>query len=184
MTDPLSLAALGAAALTEGIKFLYGQAVELLKRRREKKTTSERETPKEITLPAAAFQGSLRPVVVNADVLERIEGDMKELAKGLSPYASDLEEADPGNHSVLEQLDALRLAIEAVYGQRISFIGENRGPSGGTVVIGEVEVGRVQGRIAAVRARQIAGGNVRGEAKAEVVEQGGELYGIDADRIE
>ena len=35
MVDPLSLTVLTGVALTEGIKFLYGQVTDLLKRRRD-----------------------------------------------------------------------------------------------------------------------------------------------------
>jgi hypothetical protein len=38
--DPITLAALGAVALSEGVKFLYGQAGELLKRRREQRASA------------------------------------------------------------------------------------------------------------------------------------------------
>ena len=37
MVDPLTLSTIGAVALTEGIKFLYEQAGEVLKRWRERK---------------------------------------------------------------------------------------------------------------------------------------------------
>jgi len=63
MSDPttLSAAAIGAAALTEGIKFLYGQAGEILKRWRERKDKAAQESTAqadqteaaEVTLPSS-----------------------------------------------------------------------------------------------------------------------------------
>jgi len=41
MIDPLTISAIGAVAITEGIKFLYGQAGELLKRWRERKDAAK-----------------------------------------------------------------------------------------------------------------------------------------------
>ena len=37
MPETITLAMLGAAALTQGVNFLYGQAGELLKRRRDRR---------------------------------------------------------------------------------------------------------------------------------------------------
>ena len=43
VADPFTLAAVGAVAITEGIKFLYGQAGEVLKRWRERKAAGKRQ---------------------------------------------------------------------------------------------------------------------------------------------
>lgn len=39
MPEPLTLAAVGGAVLAEGIRFLYGQATEAVKRWRERRDT-------------------------------------------------------------------------------------------------------------------------------------------------
>ena len=61
MADPLTLAAVGAVALTEGIKFLYGQAGETLKRWRESKGTKAATAtvtePVQVKIPSDAFEG-------------------------------------------------------------------------------------------------------------------------------
>ena len=41
MSDPFTLSSLGAVAITEGIKFLYAQAGQVLKRWREKREQQE-----------------------------------------------------------------------------------------------------------------------------------------------
>jgi len=54
MSDPdtLSAAVIGSAALTEGIKFLYRQAGEILKRWRERRDKPREEQPLMTTAPA------------------------------------------------------------------------------------------------------------------------------------
>ena len=59
VSDPLTLAAVGAVALTEGIKFLYGQAGEALKRWRARQQAASAEAPVAVELPADAFEGRL-----------------------------------------------------------------------------------------------------------------------------
>jgi hypothetical protein len=180
-------------ALTEGIKFLYGQAGELLTRWRARKAeaapdatapagTASGQAPVEIELPAAAFQGTLTPVVVGFDVLDRLQNQIKDLSKDLAPYAGGFDEVDPSDRDLLDRVDALRLALEAVFGQRLTFVGENRPGSGTPVVAGEAFVREIAGRVAGVHARVISG-SVTGVVRAEHVLEGGEAYGVDADVI-
>src|SRR4029453_12668768 len=78
MADPLTLAAVGALALAEGIKFLYGQAGEVLKRWRERKATAATgptpvaSEPVAVELPAAAFDGRLRDPRLDFRVVARL----------------------------------------------------------------------------------------------------------------
>lgn len=184
MADPLTLAAVGAVALTEGIKFLYGQAGDLLTRWRTRKAeaTAAEEAPLEVDLPPAAFQGSLAPVMIRYDTIERLQREIKELSSDLAPYAGGFEEVDLTDRQLLDRVDAMRLTLEAVLGQRLTFVGESRQPSGTPVVVGEAVVKEVEGRVAAVRARLIRG-SVTGTVRADHVRSGGEAYGVDADVI-
>jgi hypothetical protein len=184
MTDPLTMAALGSVALTEGIKFLYGQAGELLKRWRERKSHAEppTEQPITITLPKAVFAGSLAPVTIRYDVVARLEDQVKELSRDLGQYADGFEEVQVGDPLLLEKVNTLRLALEAAFGQRMTFLGEDRPATGTPVVVGEAFVKEVEGHVAAVRARIVAG-DVRGTARADHVHKGGEVYGVEADVI-
>jgi hypothetical protein len=185
MPEPVTLALVSSMALTEGIKFLYGQAGELIKRWRERKPASGSPPASEtvsITLPKDAFEGSLAPVTIQYDVLERLERSILDLRKNLSEYAEGLADVSSDDQALLEQVDGLRLALEAAYGQRLTFRGEQRPPSG-TVVVGDAFAKEVEGRVAAVRARYISGAEVRGTARADRVSKGGELYGVQADSI-
>jgi hypothetical protein len=178
MSDPLSLAVLGAVGLTEGIKFLYGQAGEVLARWRDRGAgRAQGEEPMAIESPL--LEGQLAPARVNHETIERLEGELTGLAGRLGNYANGLQTVDPGDVEMLEAADALRRALEVIYGQRITFRGEDRPPSG-PLVIGRAEVDRVIGDVAGVRARVVRG-HVEGELKAREVT--GRASGVDADTI-
>jgi hypothetical protein len=185
MVEPLSLAALGALAATEGIKFLYGQAAEVLKRWRDNKSgkTAEAQAPIPVQPPAAALlQGSIQSPTINFEVLESLQGDIGKLASVLGNYAGGLEEPDPDDQELAVAADALRQALEAVYGQRITFRGENRQPSG-PIVVGRVDAAKVAGAVAGVRARLVRSGRVQGTASAEEVSESGQLSGVNIDTV-
>jgi hypothetical protein len=185
--EPLTLGALGAVALTEGVKFLYGQAGEILKRRRERKKAAEEgraegePEPLRIKDPGV-LEGELEPAVIDFEAVERLEEDLKVLSQQLGNYASGIEEVDPSDEELLRAADGLRRTLEAIYQQRITFKGEERPPSG-PLVEGRIDVEQVAGYAAAVRADVLESGRVRGELKATRVEHGGEAIGVDVKRI-
>jgi hypothetical protein len=186
MVDPLSLAAVGGVVLTEGIKFLYGQAGELLKRWRDRRsaapTAAPEERPLDIGLPAGAFEGRLDPVVVDDRVLDELAEDLLDVREALSRYGEGFKPVPPDDPAVLEKIDALRLALEAVIGQRITFLGEAREPSG-IRVTGRAFAETVRGRLAGIRATQVLEGELHGEARATQVEEGGEAFGVHVDVV-
>ena len=181
MADPFSLGVLGALVATEGIKFLYNQAAEVLKRWRDRKAGKEAEAqvPIRIMNPEV-LQGSLEPPQVDFDAVDRLHDDIRQLAGVLGNYAGGLEEPSPDDRELAEAADALRRVLEVVYGQRITFKGEHREPSG-PVVIGRADVDKVIGDVAGVRARLVRGGHVEGELKAGEVTGTGS--GVDVDTI-
>lgn len=188
MVDPLTITAIGAVVITEGIKFLYGQAGEILKRWRERKDAEKDASiqlndtePIDVKLPPI-FEGQLSAPHIHFDAVERVEEQLRGLRKDLSEYADGIELVDITNENVLQRIDALRQLLEAVYQQRITFKGEQRPPSG-LVVEGRIDVEEVAGYAAAVRARQIVSGSVRVDAKARRVEPGGHFIGVDTDSI-
>ena len=67
MADPITLTLVGTVVLTEGIKFLYGQAGELIKRWRERKDAAD--ASKQIETPLKAdpniFNGTVGPLVAD-----------------------------------------------------------------------------------------------------------------------
>jgi len=176
--EPVTLALVGTTVLTEGIKFLYAQAGEVISRWRQR-----RDEP--VPVPAdAPLEGTLKPVTVDPAAMERLEGEIVKLRRALTPYLDDVapEPVDPDNPNLIEVTDGLRRSLEAVLRQRIRFKGEAGNPSG-PLVEGEVNVDDVLGYVAGVRARSIEGGQVKGTAKAKRVGPGGTLTSVDADRI-
>lgn len=188
MVDPLSLSAIGAVAVTEGIKFLYSQAGEILKRWRERKDAAKDASTQmsktesiDVKFPPV-FVGQLSVPHIHFDAVERVDEQLRGLRKDLSDYADGIELVDVTDANLLQRVDALRQLLEAVYQQRITFKGEHRPPSG-PVVGGRIDVEEVAGYAAAVRARQIVSGTVRADAKAKRVEPGAQFIGVDTDSI-
>jgi hypothetical protein len=187
----LSLAALGAAALTEGIKFLYGQAGELLKRCRERrdaasKTAASSEPATEsvtVVLPETVFAGQLSAPQLHFAELDRLAEPMRQLRKELGDYVEGIKTVNSSDEGLIKIVDALRQTLEGVYQQRLTFKGEQR-PKSGPIVEGRVDVDRVFGVASGVVAEVIgAGAQVRGEAKAGTVEAGADLAGVWARKI-
>jgi hypothetical protein len=186
MAEPLTLALVGSMILTEGIKFLYAQAGDALKRWRERKDKQAQgsagppTTPVPIASapPADVFQGHLAPLVLDFGKLEPLAESMREIRGSLADYADGVERVDSENDALLERVDTMRRQLEAVFGQRISFNGEQRPPAGSPVVVGAAEVTILAGEAAGVIARNIRGGTVRGRGTADKVESTGRLYGV------
>jgi hypothetical protein len=188
MPDPITLSALGATALTEGIKFLYKQAGEVLKRWRERRDKLEisadaaaQTEPTLIQLPEVFAGGHLR-AQLHYPAVERLEPEIKELRQALSGYADETDVINLQDGDSLQRIDALRQLLEAVYQQRFSFKGEVR-PADEAVVKGRIDIDKVAGYAAAVRAKVVRGGRLAGVAKAKEVAPGGSLIGVDVDNV-
>lgn len=187
MVDPLTLSAVGAVAITEGIKFLYGQASDLIKRWLDHKEAEKNASASlskteavEVKLPDV-FAGQLSQTQIHYDVMDRIGEQLRELRKDLADYADGIEKVNMDDKNLLQTVDALRQSIEAVYQQRLTFRGEQRSPSG-PIAESSIDVDEVVGYVAGIRARRIAG-NVKVDARAKRVDAGGQFIGIDADTI-
>jgi hypothetical protein len=131
MTD--SIALLGATALTEGIKFLYGQVSELIKRYRERRDRSEAIEIQPVRQPGL-LAGELARRPVNLEALRESEPRLLELRRGLTNYVDGLLPINAADTTLLEQVESLRRLLENIYGQHITFAGEQR-PSTGTPVV-------------------------------------------------
>jgi hypothetical protein len=183
MTDPLSAASVGSAVITEGIKFLYNQAGEVLKRWRQRHEGDSGDAYEaRLSPPQGLLEGTVKPYGPRDDYADRLQKDLHESRQLLADYADDIEIAQPGDHDVFERMDALRILLEAVYGQRITFKGERRQPSG-PLVTGQIAIDQVAGDAAAIRAKLISSGQVTGSATVNRVEQGGKLTAVEIDRI-
>jgi hypothetical protein len=178
----------GLPLFTETVKFLYGQATEVLKARRERKKATEGGSSHELKGTATTpplpdiFDGEIAPLVADLDALEPIADTLNDLRKGISDYAEGIANIDAEDRELLGKLDAVRRLLELVYCQRITFKGEQREASR-TLVRGSIDVNEVLGYAAGVRARLVTGGTVTGHATAERVSEGGHLVGTEVDTI-
>jgi hypothetical protein len=189
MPEPITLtaAAIGAVALTEGIKFLYGQTGEILKRWRARRDKAAQEANQaeaiNINLPRAAFAGNLTKATIDFDMVQQSEKQLRQLRKDLSDYAEEIDKVEDNDTDLLEKVDALRKLLESIYQQHITFKGENRPTSGVPVVVGRVEAKVIAGQAAGVEAKVVTGGDVKGEVKADRIEKGGSAQGVKVDTV-
>jgi len=141
-TGDLSLAAVSATTLTEGIKFLYGQAAELLKRRRERADQREQKLPPlQAETPSQVLDGRLDPGSVDEGIVDDYAQDLAELRRRLMDYVDGVVGVTPDNKELLSSVDALRGILELVYGQHITFVGEQRPMTGTAFNVREAAAG-------------------------------------------
>ena len=122
MADPLSLAALGGVAATEGIKFLYGQVAEVVKEWRGRRD----DRPQAWRLPigeTGVLDAAPSVAPVNAAVLlaPNTTRPWWDCGRGLAPYAQGLQDVDVGDEALARTASELRALLEAAYGQRFTF---------------------------------------------------------------
>jgi hypothetical protein len=190
MPEPFTLALVGSVVLTEGIKFLYTQAGEVLKRWRERKASAAKEDtkPAEAVLalpspPPGVLDGTLTSPVIHFDRVEPLAESMLGLWSSLGMYAQGIKDVDASDVNLAAKADVLRRQLETVFSQRITFKGEPRPPSGTPVVVGIADVKTIAGEAAGLVAGTIVSGEIRGELRADKVEAGGKAYGLKVDRI-
>ncbi|MFE0771617.1 hypothetical protein [Streptomyces sp. NPDC058861] len=168
--DPITLAGITAVALSEGVRFLYDQAGEVLRNFRERRAATA-------TLPPELFEAPGGELVADLDAVTELEPELRVLRRDLGEYGQGVDPVDPGDAEVLALVDALRRTLEAIYGAPIVFRGESR--TDGVRVRGEVDVKEVRGYVAGIRARNAASGDIAGAVRADSVEEGGQAVGVD-----
>ena len=164
MVEPLSAAVLGAAVLTQGIRFLYEQAGELLRRRRDHKQATAEAGPVEIPPAEEAGQalaGQLTTSAVDEDAMDRYADQLARLWGWLAPYATGLTPVDPADRQLAEQVEAARRLLEQIYRQHITFTGERRPATGTPLDVRHAgDAGRYAAQVIASGERAVAiGGN-------------------------
>jgi len=171
--DAVAIPALAGAALAQGITFLYGQAAELLRVRREEKVAHR------VIFPVPeAFEPLHSAVRPDLAVLADRERDLQMLLQIAEPFmarpAADLDGTD---ESLRACFGYIRNVLEDVYGTRFTFEGEPR------------PLRRVHQTVRDVRG-PTTGMKIRGATantasdvvqRVETVHETGELTGIDID---
>lgn len=182
MPDP-TLAVVGTLALTEGIKFLYGQAGEILKRWRERKPAEEKKksgpAPVEKTnvqLPSV-FAGQLTAPTIHFADLALLEQPLLKWRKELANYTDGTMPVETTDENLLVAADELRKLLEAIYRQRITFKGEQREPSG-TSISANIKLGDILGAATLVDVERIKGGTIDVQGDVGDVGPDGEFVGV------
>lgn len=177
-----AIAGVVTTALTEGVRFLYQQAQELISSRRARRTA-------EVTgaaQPEGVFLGEVRLVPVDPSVLDEHAGALDTLLTSPGLIRLTLgHPVDPDDEDQMRAAAALRALLETLSGRRITFVGEpERDASGASVVRGDAEATVVRGLLAGVGVGRIGpGGQVTGRVQADEIEPGGKAYGVKAEEI-
>jgi hypothetical protein len=183
----LSLAALGAVVLSEGVKFLYDQAGELIRQRRAR-SAGKGESGKGESGESSA-EPTVTPEVVaeprelpspDLTQVDRFADELRELRRDLSEFASGVDPVDPDDEQLVARIDALRQVLEVIYGTPVTLAGEQRDPAT-PIIRGRVDADEVAGYVAAVRADR-ATGVIEGHTTVRRVEQSGTVIGVEIRR--
>ncbi|GLY07633.1 hypothetical protein [Actinoplanes sp. NBRC 101535] len=174
MADPLTLTVLGAVAATEGIKFLYGQASEVLTAWRERGRGSQ-----EVSVPfidSACLDETPAESIVDMDVITAENQKLIAAVGALHPYAADLADVDLTDEKLAQHAGDLRALLEAAYGYRLTFAGEEREPTGASVNVQQI-LDSVSGKVVGAES-ELSDGTVAISQRAKNVDRGGSLTGF------
>ncbi|GAA0909001.1 hypothetical protein [Virgisporangium aurantiacum] len=175
--DPLSLTALGGMAAAEGIKFLYGQASELIKAWLARRKGDQGETVEVPIVANDILDRAPTAASANVDVLAEQEQQLLQLLSALSNYASGLAPIKLGDAVLEGNAARLRSILEAVYSQRFTFRGERRAPTGTRVRVDQA-IDELRGIATGYQGEIPAGGTTEVIQKTRIVEEGAELRGV------
>ncbi|MFE6175300.1 hypothetical protein [Streptomyces sp. NPDC056464] len=182
------LATLGTTALTEGIRFLFDQARALLDRRRGDQEGGGAATDESgdgvVQLPPAAFAGTLDTRRLDEEALTESVAALRQLRTALFPFIDDEDSVQPGDVELLQRVDQLRRLLEAVYGQRITFVTEaGERPASGTVIDTRIDIKEINAEVIGVSVGRVSGGRFTTRIHGENVGPGGRVVGFQADSV-
>jgi hypothetical protein len=177
MADPIGLTVLGSAA-SQTISFLYAQAAELLKARREHRranaaASADLHVP---IVPNEVLDRRITASMVDLMVLDAQHQLLVKLAGALAPYALGQTDIEDDDLELGENAGTLRALLEAIYGQRLTFRNEDREPSGSVVTVRQV-LGEIEGTATGSAGDIGAGARLDVTQKADVIRAGGEITG-------
>jgi hypothetical protein len=186
MFDPLTLAA--STALTEGIKFLYGQVTDLLRRHREnaEQTAQSAEQPAEaqagelVALPEVStgvLDGPLAETPVASTDLAEAAPELAKVRSVLADYADGIVRVTADDQTLSEAAARARGLLETLYRQHVTFLGETGRPATGSPLTGD-EISRGQQAIVASGDAAIAAERISGQAATSGgINVGGGVHG-------
>lgn len=181
-TSSITLAGVGGAVVSEGIKFLYGQAAEILKRWRERAdcdSETSADSHSEIRLPTVFAEKYLKGIP-DYVVVARHADVLREVCKELSEYATDIAEVADGNDHPRKLLNVLRSILEEVYGQTITFKHEDRALHCPPVTVGGYVIARrIGGRVVATSVTEAVAGEIHGKVEADNIAKGADVTAVN-----
>jgi hypothetical protein len=182
------LATLGTTALSEGVRFLFDQARALLDRRRADREENPAATDESdggvVQLPPGAFVGTLDTRRLDEAALAESVTALRQLRTALFPFVDDEGSLQPGDAELLQRVDQLRRVLEAVYGQRITFVTEaGERPVSGTVIDTTIDIDEINAEVIGVSLGQVSGGRFTTEIRGRNVGPGGRVVGFQADSV-
>jgi hypothetical protein len=181
MPDPFTLSVLGAAAATEGIKFLYGQASDLLKAWRDRRKDGG--GPTELAVPIRSskdLEGTPTQMPPDPAIVEQHLDELIELSAKLSSYDAGHREVDVDDAALAEAFARLRSLLEAIYHQRLTFDGEQRPATGTEVTVNQV-IDELYGSATGMNARVRAGAHAHVDQAVKSLMPGAELKGYEGE---
>lgn len=139
--DPVTLALVGGA-VAPAVTFLMDRANRVLderaaRRRQAPDSGSLQQTPEVVNAPGV-LQGELAPLAADPEIVEARQAELAAVVGQLSPYTRDPQLIDDQDQELLTLAGRLREILEEVYGQRITFVGEDREATGSSVRIRQV----------------------------------------------
>jgi len=150
MEDPLAFPVLAGAVLTQGFGFLYSQLEVLLERWRAQR--EGRQVPVvEVAEVPAVMVGQLAPLQINDGLLADKAEELSLLQSLLAQYVGRAE-VDGQDPQLRILLGRLRVTLERIYGQRLTFQGEDR-PATGVRIVQRVD--DVQGELFGLDVRSL-----------------------------
>lgn len=130
MSDPVSLAAIGAPIVAEGVKFLYRQAHALLRawnqRRLNGTDIAEGEVLDVALTPSPALANQPAAGGADASRVAQAGEQLQALATALAPFAEEWQPLPDEGRTLPPAATNLRELLEAIYRQPLSFQGEQR----------------------------------------------------------
>jgi hypothetical protein len=174
VADPSELSMVLNSALPATFTFLYQRLDVLLSRNREG------EAPQTEALPEvpAVVTGELElPLRSDGEQVHKRLAELRAYAHALAQYRQDPSLVTSEDPLLLQTLGDLREALEEIYGQRLTFEGEPRHPSG---PFSEQRHGRVAGEAVGMEATERISGSASTRITTDTVEAGGKVVGMRA----
>ncbi|WP_405542468.1 hypothetical protein OG478_12380 [Streptomyces phaeochromogenes] len=170
MSDFSALSALLGAGLPATFTFLYQRLANLLDRQGAPET--------EVALPVPLRGELALPLTVDEEQLAEHQGELELLRDALGSYHRGESPVDVGNPELLRVLGRVRGRLEGLYGQRLTFQGEeDRQPSG---PFSRQKIGTVHGHVTGLHADDTISGYAETDQDITTVAEGATVTGMRA----